>query len=38
MSLVDLEKAFNRAPRKVLEWAMRRKKYKKYWLDSDESV
>ena len=25
MSFVDLEKAFDRAPRKVFEWAMRKK-------------
>ena len=25
MCIVDLEKAFNSAPRKVLEWAMRKK-------------
>ena len=29
MCFVDLEKPFDRVPRKVLEWAMK----KKFWLD-----
>ena len=33
MCVVDLEKAFDRIPRKVLEWAMRKKKIPEAWLD-----
>ena len=33
MCVMDVEKAFDRVPRKVLEWAMRNKKYQKFWLD-----
>ena len=32
MCFVDLEKALDRVPRKVLEWAMR-KKYQTFWVD-----
>ena len=32
MYFVDLEKPFDRMPRKVLELALR-KEYKKFWLD-----
>ena len=33
MCFVGLEKVLDRAPSKVLEWAMRKKKYHKFWLD-----
>ena len=29
MCFVDIEKAFDRVPRKVMEWAMRKKGYQK---------
>jgi len=31
MRFVDLEKAFDRVPRRVMEWAMRKKGYPKSW-------
>ena len=33
MCFVDLEKAFDRLPRKVLQWPLKKKKYKKFWFD-----
>ena len=32
MCFVDIEKAFDRDPRKVMELGMRKKEYQKYWL------
>ena len=29
---VDIKKAFDREPRKVMDWAMRKTKYQKFWL------
>ena len=36
MCLVDKEKASDRVPRKVLEWAMSKKEYKEYICTSSE--
>ena len=33
MCFVDLEKAFDRVPRKVVEWAMRKKRIPEHWLE-----
>ena len=38
MCLVDLQEAFNRVPRKVLEWTMRKKEKTKLLVRSVESV
>ena len=33
LCFVNIEKVFNSVPGKVLEWAMRRKEYLKFWLN-----
>ena len=38
MCVVDLGKAFDRAPRNVLEWLMQKKEYHKFLLATLESV
>ena len=38
MCFIDLEQAFDRVPRKVMEWAMRKKSFRDNGESSDESL